>query len=324
MNQPFVPEDFIVPDAIVTDRFQIRLLVTADLALDYEAYMTSIDHVQKCFDPNESPWPTKDFSVRDAMADLCYCEWEHYKRMSFSYGVFSLDGTRELGCIYLHQTWKPDCDTQLFVWARQSELESGFEDELFAFAKDWVNRDWPSMRVTCPGRDDSWDMCARPLLVPKDFIVPESVEFDGLNIRLATMDDFVADYQAYMSNIDHIRGVFGPNEIDWPSPDITPHLALANLGWCEWEHAQRSSFSYGVMTSDNTRELGRLYVNPTAKAGYDAEIYSWVVKDEYDKGLDKKLHDFARSWLEQAWPFERVAFPGREVSWDAWAAVPEA
>ena len=122
-KRPFVPQKFKIPEVVTTEKYRIRLLEMNDLAKDYNAYMTSIDHVQGVFDPNDVRWPTKDVSIRLALADLGFCEWEHYKRTSFSYGVFSLDDAIELGCIYVHQTWKPHCDAQLIVWVRQRDLE---------------------------------------------------------------------------------------------------------------------------------------------------------------------------------------------------------
>jgi hypothetical protein len=28
-----------------------------------------------------------------------------------------------------------------------------------------------------------------------------------------------------------------------------------------------------------------------------------------------------RGWLRDAWPFKRVAFPGRDISWDEWRSA---
>jgi len=318
---PFVPNDFSVPKIIQTEKFLIRLLEMKDVAKDYDAYMTSIDHLQKIFDPNDEPWPTTDVTIRFALADLYYCEWEHYKRSSFSYGVFNPDDTIELGCVYIHATWKLDHDAQLITWIRKSELESGFDDELYNFAKDWIAKDWPFKSIAYPGREDSWSECSRPLFVPKDFVVPDLVDTGDLRIRLLNMDDLVKDYSAYMSSIEHIRGVFGPHDIDWPTADLTVDLALADLGWCEWEHYQRTSFSYCVMSPDDSRELGCLYVSPTKKREFDAEITLWVTKLEYDNGLDRKLYDFAKQWIKEKWPFGKVAFPGRDISWQEWEQI---
>ena len=65
-------------------------------------------------------------------------------------------------------------------------------------------------------------------------------------------------------------------------------------------------------------------LNKTSETEFDAEVTLWVVKTEYDKGLDSELFEFSKSWIKKAWPFKRVAFPGRDMSWDAWAALPEA
>ena len=55
-----VPEDFNIPNNITTDKFKLHLLSNDDAILNYEAYMSSIEHLQGVFDPNDQPWPTKD------------------------------------------------------------------------------------------------------------------------------------------------------------------------------------------------------------------------------------------------------------------------
>jgi hypothetical protein len=34
--------------------------------------------------------------------------------------------------------------------------------------------------------------------------------------------------------------------------------------------------------------------------------------------LDKELYQTVLRWLSEKWPFSKVAFPGRCVSWDDW------
>ena len=29
------------------------------------------------------------------------------------------------------------------------------------------------------------------------------------------------------------------------------------------------------------------------------------------------------AWIAEAWPFESPAYPGREIAWQDWAALPE-
>ena len=120
----FVSNEFSVPTEIETDRFRVRLLTMADTAKDYDAYMTSMEHLPKIFDPNDTVWPTPDVNMRMAFSDTAFCEWEHYTRQSFSYGVFDLDDRRELGCVYVWPTHKSGYDAQLMTWVRASELSA--------------------------------------------------------------------------------------------------------------------------------------------------------------------------------------------------------
>ena len=45
--------------------------------------------------------------------------------------------------------------------------------------------------------------------------------------------------------------------------------------------------------------------------------------DELQTGLEAALEKTVRRWIAEAWPFQRVLYPGRDISWDAWAALPQ-
>jgi hypothetical protein len=318
---PFVPDDFQVPAEINCPKYIIRLLNMSDLAKDYDAYMRDMERIQKAFNPNETLWPTKDVTIRLALADLGFCEWEHYTRSSFSYGVFDLENKTALGSIYVHQTGKAGYDAQMYVWVRESESETGLEEELFQFARGWLKHDWPFKKVAYPGRVDSWDDCSHPNFLPREFEIPQTTKFDGFHMRLMNMDDMIMDYDTCMANREHLYGVFGPNGLDWPRTDLTPQLALADLGYCEWEHFQRSSFSYCVMSPDESQQLGCVYVNPTQHPDYDAEVYMWVTSELHAKGFDSALYEIVTKWILDTWPFKNVAYPGRKIAWQEWDAA---
>ena len=42
-----VPKDFQVPEVLETDRLRLRMLTVNDVVKDYDAVMTSIEHLQK-------------------------------------------------------------------------------------------------------------------------------------------------------------------------------------------------------------------------------------------------------------------------------------
>ena len=69
--------------------------------------------------------------------------------------------------------------------------------------------------------------------------------------------------------------------------------------------------------------LGCVYVDPPEKAGYDAEVWLWVRASELGSGLDAEPYATAPRWVEERWPFRRVAYPGRELPLDRYEALPD-
>jgi hypothetical protein len=66
-----------------------------------------------------------------------------------------------------------------------------------------------------------------------------------------------------------------------------------------------------------------VYIEPTRKEGFDAEVYLWARKSELANGLEDRLYDAVQKWVTEEWPFEKVAFPGRSIDWDIWAEIPD-
>jgi hypothetical protein len=153
--------------------------------------------------------------------------------------------------------------------------------------------------------------------IQKNFQIPEILENQHFRIRMLTVNDVVKDYDAVMTSINHLQGVFGPKS-KWPSKDLTLEQDLIDLGWHQKEFQKRSSFAYTVMNKDESECLGCIYIDPTDKVDYDAEVYLWVRKSEFEKGLDTILFDTVKNWIINEWPFNKVAYPGREISWEDW------
>ena len=158
--------------------------------------------------------------------------------------------------------------------------------------------------------------------VTMEFSVPEKLETAQFLLRMLTVNDVVKDYDAVMTSIAHLRGVFGPRS-KWPSPDLTFEQDLIDLGWHQKEFQRRTSFAYTVMDPSESRCLGCVYINPTRKRGYDAEVYLWVRKSEFEKGLEPVLFQAVKGWIAKKWPFKKVAYPSREIDWKTWQDVPE-
>ncbi len=149
------------------------------------------------------------------------------------------------------------------------------------------------------------------LLVPDDFLVPEKLETDKFRLRMLTINDVKKDYDAVTTSIDHLQGVFGPKS-DWPQKDLSFEQDLIDLGWHQKEFQRRSSFAYTVMNLEESQCLGCMYIFPTDKEGFDAEVYMWVRKSELENGLDKILFETVEKWIKEKWPFNKVLYPGRK------------
>jgi RimJ/RimL family protein N-acetyltransferase len=155
--------------------------------------------------------------------------------------------------------------------------------------------------------------------VDSDFVVPQQLETDEFTLRMLTVNDVVKDYDAVMSSAEHLKA-FWPDS-KWPD-GLTLEQNLIDLGWHQKEFQRRRSFAYTVVTPDETRVIGCVYIDPTRKRGYDAEVYLWARESAIGSPPDAKLYDAVMEWLEKKWPFENVAFPGREIDWSVWNSAP--
>jgi hypothetical protein len=156
--------------------------------------------------------------------------------------------------------------------------------------------------------------------VPETAQVPPGLTTADFKLRMLTINDLVKDYDAVMSSVKHLRSVFGPDNF-WPAEDMTLEQDLIDLGWHQKEFQMKSSFAYTVMSPDESCCLGCVYVDPSDKCGYDAQVILWVRQSELENGLDEKLFSAVKEWLTTEWWFERVGFPGREQSWQEWATL---
>src|SRR5262249_61292246 len=149
---PFVPADFIVPQRLETSEFRLRMLTVNDVVKDYDAVMTSIEHLRTIWP--KSGWPD-GLTFEQDLIDLGWHQKEFQTRRSFAYTVVKPDESLVTGCVYINPTRKRDYDAAVYLWARQSELASGMEHRLHDAVRTWVRDAWPFKSVAFPGRDTS-------------------------------------------------------------------------------------------------------------------------------------------------------------------------
>ena len=146
--------------------------------------------------------------------------------------------------------------------------------------------------------------------MPADFAVPERLETAEFRLRMLSVNDVVKDYDAVMSSALHLKSLW-PGAA-WPE-GLSLEQNLIDLGWHQKEFQIRRSFAYTVVTLSELRVLGCVYIDPTHRPGYDAEVTLWARQSELAGGLEVRLYATVREWLRSSWPFARVAYPGRPI-----------
>ena len=77
------------------------------------------------------------------------------------------------------------------------------------------------------------------------------------------------------------------------------------------------------MSPDGSVELGCIYIDPSVKEGFDANVQMWVRESERDTGLDGRLfRDREARGSRATGRSNDVAYPGREIARAEWDALP--
>jgi hypothetical protein len=143
--------------------------------------------------------------------------------------------------------------------------------------------------------------------VPAKFTPPEPPKSDRFLMRMLTIHDVVKDYDAVMSSRPELWQRFG--EIwGWPKADLTLEQDLIDLGWHQKEFQTNRSFAYTVLSPDQTRVVGCVYIEPPYQQGFDATVLYWVRTSELASGLETELGHAVRQWIATEWPFQQVEF----------------
>jgi hypothetical protein len=151
-------------------------------------------------------------------------------------------------------------------------------------------------------------------LVPPGFHVPERLTGNGYHLRMLSIDDVEKDFEAVMESVDRLKGLLDP-ESSWPE-GLTKKEDMIDLAWHQREFTLRHSFAYTVMSADECKCLGCMYIFPSKNAAFDAAVFYWAREGSNANAFDQELGSLIRTWLAEVWPFKALAFPGRETPWD--------
>lgn len=172
-----------------------------------------------------------------------------------------------------------------------------------------------------PVADEATEESPSALFVPAEFEPPREIVGDGFVLVPLDTNVTELDFNAYMSSIQHLQDTF-THSTSWPREGLTMEDAVKDMENEEARFTERKSFPYAVLDLDRTRERGCVYVRPSKKQGYDAAVRLWVTAADFEQGFDAELFTWTQNWIEQAWPFENVAYPERTIPLDEWESLP--
>lgn len=143
-------------DGFVADGFIVRRLVPSDVALDYDAVMSSREFLFHW--EQDPPYPPANFSVEDNLKDLEKMDSAHRDGSRYTYTVMNADEMQALGCIYfapnddrMYLTAEvtthdgsdlSSVDATVSFWVRPSTWKDGFERVVLDAVLGWLRQDW--------------------------------------------------------------------------------------------------------------------------------------------------------------------------------------
>jgi hypothetical protein len=147
-DEPFVPEDFAVPNGLMTGEFRLAPLGPQHNEADYAAWTASIDHIRATPGFSGSSWP-HEMSLGDNLGDLERHARDFADRSGFTYTVLGSGTGDVIGCVYIYPArgHKPGdgaegqrhASVKSWVRADCAALDSVLHDAVLA----WLERDWP-------------------------------------------------------------------------------------------------------------------------------------------------------------------------------------
>ena len=156
------------------------------------------------------------------------------------------------------------------------------------------------------------------LFVPETFKVPTSFDTDHFYIEMLTPVVAELDFEAVMSSKERLRSVFD-EKTNWPEDSMSFSDNINDLERHHEEFLSRKAFAYTILTPTKDKCIGCLYIDPCKVNKFDCEVFLWLI-DEY-LTFDNEIYQFIRYWLNRHWPFKKIAFPGRDITWKKWKSL---
>jgi YVTN family beta-propeller protein len=170
----------------------------------------------------------------------------------------------------------------------------------------------PELVVASPTTNNAY-ATGSAKFVPSDFMAPPPPSIRDYVWNILEPEILDQDYDALM----HATG-------SATKYTLTKAEDYGELKRHRWEFQRQTSFAYGILTADGTQELACVYVNPSRKQGYEATIRILMTAQGEKEDLQPLLLGRLKEWVKASWPFTNVAWPGLDMTTQAWNALPDA
>jgi hypothetical protein len=159
--------------------------------------------------------------------------------------------------------------------------------------------------------------------LPDSFVHPLRVDVGAQHhLRPIRAADAELDFPAVMGSRERLWTIYG-QAWGWPPATMTLEQDREDLQHHEDEIAAHLSFNYALFDEAESELIGCVYLDPAEKAGAEAEV-SWWVREEYvGSALEADLDALVPRWIAADWPWLRVCYVGRDLSWSQWLALPD-
>jgi hypothetical protein len=140
VQEPFVPDDFVVPASLTTSCFQLEPLTERHNELDHAAWTSSLEHIHNTPGFSARGWPTR-MTLQENRLDLARHHRDFEARTGFTYAVFDTHGSTYIGCVYFYPPRDDEHDVEVRSWVRGDLAE--LDQPLVEDIKSWLTACWP-------------------------------------------------------------------------------------------------------------------------------------------------------------------------------------
>ncbi len=137
----FVPDGFVPPRGLVSDRFVLEPLGPEHNESDLAAWSSSIEHIRATPGFEGRKWPERVYSLEENLADLVQHRVDFETGTGFAYTVLAPGSRQVVGCVYLYPPRRPGYDVDVRSWVRQEDAP--LDKPLAEAINAWLASEWP-------------------------------------------------------------------------------------------------------------------------------------------------------------------------------------